>query len=128
MPERIATAEIDHVETENLIIDDTYIGTYGFFVKLTCNPGPEWASEFETVYDGAVYPGKPPVVFHGDRLCVFYLPRYAPELPRFFNFLRRVIVDTNKAVEKRNSVLPDEEKQKADFLRTLRATASEAFR
>jgi hypothetical protein len=127
MPERIATAEIKQVDTESIEMDDTYPGTYGFSVSLTRDPGPEWGLEFESAYEGAPYPGKPPVRFQGDHLCVYYLPRYAGDLPRYLRFLRRVVADANRSVEQRNAVLPDEERQKTEFLSRLREAAREAF-
>lgn len=123
MPERIETATILSIEAETLEIDDTYPGTYGFYVRLTRDPGLEWAQEFNAVYDAANYPGKPPVDFRGDTLCIFFLPRYMDELPRYLRFLERIISETNKAVEKRNSVLPDEAKQKDAFRQKLREAA-----
>lgn len=123
MPERIETAAIAGVDTETIEIDDTYPGTYGFDVRLSRDPGPEWAVEFDAAYSTAVYPGKPPVEFHGDVLRVFYLPRYANDLPRFLKFLERQVAETNQAVERRNSILPDEEKQKQDFRQKLRDAA-----
>jgi hypothetical protein len=123
MPERIETATIRSVESETLEIDDTYPGTYGFYIRLTRDPGGEWAQEFQAVYDAAPYPGKPPIEFRGDTLCVFFLPRYGNELPRFLNFVDRIVLETNKAVEKRNSVLPDEAKQKEAFRKQLQDAA-----
>jgi hypothetical protein len=123
MPERIETATISSVESETLEIDDAYPGTYGFYVRLTRDPGTEWAQEFEAVYEGSAYPGKPPIAFRGDTLCVFFLPRYADELPKYLRFLDRVVVETNKAVEKRNSVLPDEAKEKEAFRQKLQEAA-----
>lgn len=123
MPERIATAELAGIDAETLETEDAYPGAYGFFVRLTCDPGEEWEAEFHSVYDTALYPGKPPVTKRGDRLCVFYLPRYADDLPRFLRFLEQMVAETNRSVEKRNSVLPDEEKQKDAFRESLRAVS-----
>ena len=123
MPERIATATIAGIEAETLEIDDTYPGTYGFYVRLSRDPGPEWAAEFQAVYDATRYPAKPPVEFRGDTLCVFFLPRYANDLPSYLRLLERVVSETNHAVEKRNSVLPDEENQKEAFRECLRKAA-----
>lgn len=123
MPERIPTAEIAAVDAETLEIDDTYPGTYGFTIRLTCNPGPEWDEEFVAVYDAAEYPGKPPVLWHGDRLTIFYLPRYADDLPSYLRFLEQMIARTNRAVEKRNSVLPHEEQRMEAFRQALRDAA-----
>jgi hypothetical protein len=123
MPERIPTAEIISLDPESLYTDDAFPGAYGFHVCLDRDPGTEWGIEFSAVYDAAPYPGKPPVVFHGDRLSVFYLPRYAGDLPRFLRFLQAIVADTNRGVEKRNSVLPDEETQKDAFRQTLRDLA-----
>ena len=125
MPEIIPTAQIVGIDTEELESDDTYPGTYGFYVKLSRDPGDEWFVEFSTVYDAAVYPGKPPVVNKADRLLVYYLPRYAPDLTRYLRFLARTIAEANAAVEKRNSVVPDEEKEKAAFLAALRTAAAQ---
>jgi hypothetical protein len=127
MPERIETATILSIEAETLEIDDAYPGTYGFYVRLTRDPGPEWAQEFDAVYQAANYPGKPPIAFRGDTLCVFFLPRYADDLPRFLQVLDRIIAETNRAVEKRNSVLPDEAQQKEAFRQKLR-DAAQGFR
>ena len=123
MPERIATADILCLDPESLHTDDAFPGAYGFHVRLSRDPGAEWGTEFSAVYDAAPYPGKPPVVFAGDRVDVFYLPRYADDLPRFLRFLQAVVADTNRAVEKRNAVLPDEESQKAAFRQALRDLA-----
>lgn len=122
MPERIETANIVGVD-DQIEINDEYPGTYGFRVKLSRDPGPEWGVEFDSAYEVARYPGKPPVEFHGDSLSVFYLARYADDLPNFLRFLQRTIVQTNKAVEQRNAVLPDEEAQKQTFRQRLRDTA-----
>jgi hypothetical protein len=86
MPEIIPTAEIARVETGAVENDDTYPGTYGFYLELTRDPGSEWFVEFSSAYDAAVYPGKPPIEFKGNRLLVFYLPRYAGDLPKFCAF------------------------------------------
>jgi hypothetical protein len=128
MPERIATATISGVESETLEIDDTYPGTYGFYVRLSRDPGPEWAAEFQAVYDTTRYPAKPPVEFRGDTLAVFYLPRYASDLPEYLRLLEQIVTETNRAVEKRNSVLPDEEKQKQAFRDCLRKAAQDFLR
>ena len=123
MPERIETAQIAAIESDVLEIDDTYPGTLGFYVRLSRDPGAEWVVEFHAAYDTARYPGKPPVTYRGDTLCVAYLPRYADELPDFLKFLSGVVRETNQAVELRNSALPDEEKEKADFRAKLREAA-----
>lgn len=125
MPEIIPTAEIARVESGAVENDDTYPGTYGFYVELTRDPGPDWFVELSAAYDAAIYPGKPPIEFKGNRLLVFYLPRYAGDLPKFLRFLKRTIVESNLSVEKRNSVVPDEEKQKAAFLQSLEDAARE---
>lgn len=125
MPERIATATITKVESETLELDDAYPGTYGFYVRLSRDPGAEWANEFEAVYDAARIAGKPPIEFRGDTLCVFYLPRYADDLPRYLSFLKQIVTETNQSVEKRNSVLPDEEKEKTAFRDALHQAASQ---
>lgn len=123
MPERIATATIDSLDSESLESNDTFPGTYGFQVRLSCDPGPEWAMEFQAVYDAGAYPGKPPVVFHGDVLRVYYLPRYAHDLPRFLRFLQAMVNETNRAVEKRNAALPNEDAEREAFRQTLRDLA-----
>ncbi|MES2459017.1 MAG: hypothetical protein V4671_00430 [Armatimonadota bacterium] len=127
MPEIIPTAEIKAVKTDAVENDDTYPGTYGFYIDLTRDPGPDWFVEFSAAYDAAVYPGKPPIEFKGSRVLVFYLPRYAGDLPKFLRFLKRIIAEGNRSVEKRNSVLPDEEKQKVEFLQRLKDAANEVI-
>jgi hypothetical protein len=127
MPEIIPTAEIARVETREVENDDTYPGTYGFYVELTRDPGADWFVEFSSAYDAAPYPGKPPIEFKGDRLLVFYLPRYAGDLPKYLRFLKQAIAQCNRSVEKRNSVVPDEEKQKAEFLQRLEDAAQEVI-
>ena len=123
MPERIATADVESLDTETLELDDAFPGAYGFHVRLTCDPGPEWAVEFEAAYDAAVYPGKPPVVLRDDTLRVFYLPRYAGDLPRFLRFLQAMVAQTNRAVRQRNAALPDEEGRMEEFRHRLRDLA-----
>ncbi len=123
MPERIQTAQIKSLDAENLEIDDAYPGTLGFTVRLSRDPGPEWGVEFQAAYDSAYYLGKPPVVYRGDTVGVFYLPRYAGDLNSYLRFLVGVVQDTNQAVDLRNSVLPDEEDEKANFRAQLREAA-----
>ena len=127
MPEIIPTAEIAGIETREVDNDDTYPGTYGFSVELTRDPGPDWFVEFSSAYDAAFYPGKPPIEFRGARLQVFYLPRYAVDLPKYLRFLKQTVAETNRSVVKRNSVVPDEEKQKAEFLQRLTDAAQEVI-
>ena len=123
MPERIPTADIVDLDAESLEMNDAFPGSFGFHVRLSCDPGEEWAQEFEAVYDGAVYPGKPPVVFQGETLCVFYLPRYRDDLPRYLRFLQARVTETNRAVQRRNAVLPDEDREKELFRQKLREAA-----
>lgn len=127
MPEIIPTAGIARVKTDYIENNDTYPGTYGFYVELTRDPGSEWFVEFSAAYDSAVYPGKPPIEFKGDRLLIFYLPRYAGDLAKYLRFLKRTITDGNRSVEKRNSIVPDEEKQKEAFLQSLKDAAKEVL-
>lgn len=126
MPERIETAQIAAINSDVLEIDDAYPGTFGFYVRLSRDPGEEWAVEFHTAYDTARYPGKPPITYRGDTLCVFYLPRYADELGQYLQFLGGIVRETNHAVDLRNRALPDEEKEKTDFRAKLRE-AAQAF-
>jgi hypothetical protein len=124
MPERIQTADIKQIDANTLDIDDRYPGAFGFHVNLTCDPGVEWGVELEAAYEGARYPGKPPVVFDGNRLTIYYLPRYGSDLPNYLRFLAGIIAETNRSVQLRNSVLPDEEKVKDDFRTQLRSAAA----
>ena len=123
MPERIQTAQIKSLDAETLEIDDAYPGTLGFTVRLSRDPGVEWGVEFIAAYESAYYLGKPPVMYRGDTVGVFYLPRYADDLTNYFKFLTGVVQDTNHAVDLRNSVLPDEEDEKAQFRAQLREAA-----
>ena len=123
MPERIETAQIAGVDADVLEIDDTYPGTLGFYVRLSRDPGAEWAVEFNAAYESARYPGKPPVTYRGDTLCVFYLPRYADDLPNYLKFLLGIVRETNHSVDLRNRALPDEEKEKTEFRAKLREAA-----
>ena len=124
MPERIETAQIREVDTDDLEIDDRFPGTFGFHVLLTRDPGPEWGVELDAIYEGERYSGKPPLIFNGDRLTIYYLPRYASDLPHYFAFLNGVVNETNRAVDLRNSVLPDEERERQEFRARLRDAAA----
>jgi len=124
MPDKIATATITDIDFKTLESNADYPGTFGFYVLLSTNPGEEWATEFEVVYEGGAYAGKPPVIFQGDRLCVYYLPRYADDLKGYLAFLKGMVTETNRSVEKRNSILPDEEQEKESFLNRLKEAAS----
>ena len=125
MPERIATAQISDVDTDALEIDDRFPGTFGFHVLLTHDPGVEWGVEFDAVYESARYSGKPPILFGGEKLTVYYLPRYVGDLPRYLGFLNGIVTETNRAVELRNSVLPNEERERLEFREKLRAAAAQ---
>jgi hypothetical protein len=124
MPDRIPLTDIASLDPERLVSDDAFPGTYGFAVRLASEPDPEWVQEFDAVYDAAAYPGKPPVVVKNGALWVYYLPRYAGDLPDYLRFLRGAVVRTNQEVEKRNAVLPDEEAEKQAFRERLRALAA----
>ena len=127
MPDRIATAEIVALDPDTLEVDDSYPGSYGFYLRLSADPGLEWAAEFEAAYNALNYPGKPPVLFRGDTLAVFYLPLYADELPGYLEFLGRVIDETNASVQRRNAALPDDASQRETFRGRLRSL-SETYR
>ncbi len=124
MPERIETAQIQKVDTDTLEIDDRFPGTFGFHVLLTRDAGPEWGVELDAIYESTRYSGKPPLIYNGDRLTIYYLPRYAPDLPHYLTFLNGVVEETNKAVQLRNSVLPDEERSREEFRAKLRDAAA----
>ena len=128
MPERIETAQIQKVDTDNLEIDDRFPGTFGFHVLLTRDAGLEWGVELDAIYESTRYSGKPPLLYGGDKLTIYYLPRYAPDLPHYLHFLGGVVDETNKAVELRNSVLPDEERERAEFRAKLRDAAAQLNR
>ena len=125
MPERIDTATISSLDPDNLQSDDRYPNAYGFNVRLSHDAGPEWGSEFASVYDELNYPGKPPIDFRGDSLVVFFLPRYAREVSSFLRILDSVVQETNRAVEKRNSVLPNVEGEKETLRSALRQAIKE---
>ena len=80
MPDRILTAQIVGVDPETLEVSDAFPGTYGFYVRLSRDPGAEWAAEFEGIYKMAPRAARPPVVFRGDTLCVYFLPAYRTRL------------------------------------------------
>lgn len=127
MPDRIETAQIVGVDSETLEINDAYPGTYGFYVRLSRDPGLEWAAEFEGLYMATPRAAKPPVVFRGDTLCAYFLPVYTAELPEFFTFLEGVVAQTNQAAEQRNAVLPDDHAVREAFRSQLQAVA-ESYR
>lgn len=123
MPDRIQTAQLIGVDSETLEINDSFPGTYGFYARLSRDPGPEWAAEFEGTYAASPRSAKPPIVFRGDTLCVYFLPVYSAELAEFMGFLEGVIIATNQAVEQRNAVLPDDHTQREAFRAALEAVA-----
>lgn len=123
MPERIATAEIVALDPETLETSDSYPGAYGFYIRLSRDPGTEWAAEFDAAYRAAPHAIKPPVVFRGDTLCVFYLPLYQSELPEYLAFLQRTVETTNRSVEARNQALPDDNPVREAFRSHLRGLA-----
>jgi hypothetical protein len=123
MPDRIQTAQIVGVDPETLEVSDAFPGTYGFYVRLSRDPGTEWAAEFESLYLLSSRPSRPPVIFRGDTLCVHYLPRYVQDLPEYLDFLTEIVTQTNVAVERRNAVLPDDSAQREAFREQLRQLA-----
>jgi hypothetical protein len=127
MPAWIPTAQILSLDPETLEVNDTYPGTYGFYLRLTSDPGSEWAAEFEAAYDQSVYTIKPPVAFRGNTIVVFFLPLYEEQLPEYLQFLRQVIDNTNQSVEKRNGLLPEDESIKEAFRTRLRQLTAEDF-
>jgi hypothetical protein len=127
MPAWISTAQIIALDPETLEVNDAYTGTYGFYLRLDCDPGSEWAAELEVAYEEATFAIKPPLVFRGDTLVVFYLPLYEEQLPSYLAFLRQVIQETNQSVEKRNALLPADEGTKEQFRERLRHLSQEDF-
>lgn len=127
MPDRIATADIVALDPDTLEVDDAFPDAYGFYIRLSTDPGIEWAAEFEAAYDALPYPGKPPIVFRGDTLAVFYLPRYAEDLRNFLDALEKTVATTNDAVQRRNAALPDDAAIREDFRNRLREL-SETYR
>ena len=125
MPARIETATIAQIDPNTLETDERYPDAYGFNIQLSRDPGPEWGAEFDAVYEALKLPGKPPVDFRGDSLRAFLLPRYASEASRFLRILEGVVAETNRAVDLRNSVLPDAEKEKEQLRDSLRQAAKE---
>lgn len=123
MPDRIQTALIVGVDPETLEVSDAFPGTYGFYVRLSRDPGTEWAAEFDSLYLQSSRPSRPPVIFRGDTLCVHYLPVYVHELPEYLVFLTEIVTKTNAAVERRNAVLPDDSSQREAFREELRQLA-----
>lgn len=123
MPDQIRTAQLIGIDAETLEVSPHFPGTYGFYVRLSCDPGPEWAAELEGIYSAAVRASKPPVVFRGDTLCVFYLPTYTAELPEYVAFLTEIVAQVNAAVERRNAVLPDDSTVRESFRAQLQALA-----
>ena len=127
MPDRIATAEIVAVDPATLEVSDLYTGAYGFYVRLSRDPGPEWAAEFGAAYESLAFAIHPPIVFRGDTLCVFYLPLYQDALPDFLTHLERVIGATNDSVDKRNRAIPDDSAVREGF-RTRLAEVAQRFK
>jgi hypothetical protein len=127
MSERIATAEIVALDPQTLEVAPEYPGTFGFYVRLSRDPGREWAAELDGAYLASRHPIKPPVVFRGDTLCVFFLPLYQDRLSAFLEHLETVVGQANLAVEQRNQVLPDDEATREAFREKL-ADAAEAFK
>jgi hypothetical protein len=123
MPDQIRTAQIVGVDPETLEVSPHFPGTYGFYVRLSCDPGPEWAAELEGIYGATIRPSRPPLVFRGDTLCVFYLPNYTQELPDYLAFLTDVVTQVNAAVERRNAVLPDDSAAREVFRQQLQSLA-----
>lgn len=125
MPERIETATIAAIDPDHLESDDRYPDAYGFTVRMNRDAGPEWGVEFVSVYEELNYPGKPPIDYRGETMVVFFLPRYAGEAGKFLRVLEGVVAETNRAVEQRNSVLPDSEKNKETLRRALKQAAQD---
>jgi hypothetical protein len=123
MPDQIRTAQIVGVDPETLEVSSLFPGTYGFYVRLSCDPGPEWAAELEGIYATSVRASRPPLVFRGDTLCIFYLPTYIAALPDFLDFLTQIVTEVNLAIERRNSVLPDDTQAREAFRTQLRTLA-----
>ncbi|MGC4046321.1 MAG: hypothetical protein QM758_21230 [Armatimonas sp.] len=127
MPERIATAEITAIDPQTLEVSPEWPGTYGFYVRLSHDPGVEWAAEFDSAYHVSRHPLKPPVVFRGDTLCVFFLPLYKDKLPDFLEHLENVVKETNASVEQRNQSIPDDHDIRESFRAEL-AEVAESFK
>lgn len=124
MPDRIATAQIVAVDPETLEVDDQYPGAYGFTVRLSTDPGPEWVAEFDAAYAALPHAVTPPVRVEGDCLKVFFIPLYEAELPAFLAHLEQVVAEANRSVEARNAALPDDGARREAFRSRLRTAAA----
>lgn len=124
MPDRIATAQIVSIDPESLTVDDQYPGAYGFQVRLSADPGPEWKAEFDAAYAALPHSVTPPVRVDGDHLTVFYIPLYEDELPEYLRHLEQVVAETNRNVDARNAALPDDNARREAFRARLRQVAT----
>lgn len=101
-----------------------------FRIVFSEQPSEVWKIEFEEVYRRTPYSLKPPVTLDNDGLQVVYLPRYAPELQGFLQFLAYIVKRTNEEVllTEELHVSTVHENSKASFLETLRHTKLPASR
>lgn len=108
-----------HIDADALVADDRYPESFGFRIQLADPVDPEWAAEFDGVYNRLPHALKPPVECHDQSLVVHFLPAYGSELPPYLDHLREVVAETNAAVRARNAVLPDQSAEETAFLALL---------
>lgn len=93
-----------------------------FAVRLTEKPSEIWVTEFTQLYQQTPYLLKPPVTVEDDRVIVTYLPRYAGELPAFFNFLALIVRRGNEETRRSEELHTSDirERRKIEFREALR--------
>lgn len=120
-PPHITMSEIDLDRLEDIEDNPEAVS---FRILLSERPSDAWKTEFDVIYQRTPYALKPPVVVERDALQIVYLPRYAPELQGFLQFLAFIVKRANEEllVTEELHVSTVHENSKVDFLEALRHT------
>ena len=91
MPHEIPEITFKAIDLDNIEDVEENNEAFQFDILLNQTPPPEWAREFEYLYQVGPHVIKPPVELDGDRLHIIFLPRYADSLQGFLDFLATVV-------------------------------------
>lgn len=102
----IEKVTIERVDSERVEKDDAFPKAYAFYLVLSATPHPIWVELFISRYEGTFYNLKREMSIQGREIRVVTAP---DEEAQHVQFLRRLVDETNRAVDEHNTELAPQE-------------------
>lgn len=103
----IEKVKIEKVDSERVEKDDAFPKAFAFYIVLTETPHPIWVELFMSRYEGTFYNLKRGMTIQGCQIRVVTAPG---EEASHVEFFRRIIEQTNQALDEYNRQLAEEER------------------